>query len=100
MLDTCNCGFYIIRLVKCMKKCSSVNIPLNMEGLVLNIFFSQFRKRKIFLQNIVVEYHQKHEKINNEEEEELAAHIVYISVDKISRNRDPRKLWWRNAYQN
>lgn len=48
-----------------------------MEGLVLNIFFSQFRKLKIFLQNIVVEYHQKHEKINNEEEEELAAHIVY-----------------------
>ena len=99
MFETCHCDFDM-RLVKCMRKFSSVKFPVEMAGIILNNFFSH-----------VVEYQHKHKKMYNEGEE-LAAHVVYASVDKISRiskgalqrrkNRSKEfgKVWWRNVNQN
>ena len=79
---------------------------------MLNNFFSQYRKQQLSLENDVDEYHRKHKKIDYEEEEELAVHVVYASADEISRtgkgayqkrknrNRDYEKMWWRNVYLN
>ena len=66
VLETCHCDFNI-RLVKCLRKYSSVKFPVNMAGSVLNNIFSQCRKRKLSLESDVAEYHCKHKEADYED---------------------------------
>ena len=61
---------------------------MSVAGLVLNNFFIQCRERKLFFENNVDENYCRHKK-KDYEEEELALHVVYASVDETSVGKGP-----------